>query len=135
MGDISYGPLMLSIKVAAIATFIVFLTGTLVARTFARKRFLGKTIIESLFLLPLVLPPTVVGFGLLMLFGREQFLGKWLYEHAHLQIVFSWIGAVIASTVVAFPLMYQSTSAAFKQVDRETWTSCAYTWCVQMACV
>src|SRR4051794_23116980 len=108
MGDISYGPLMLSIKVAAIATIIVFLTGTFLARVFARRQFPGKTIIEAFFLLPLVLPPTVVGFGLLILFGKDQFLGKWLYDYAHLQIVFSWLGAVIASTVVAFPLMYQS---------------------------
>lgn len=108
---------MLSIKVAAIATIIVFIVGTLFARLLSRKEFPGKTVIESLFLLPLVLPPTVVGFGLLILFGKEQLLGKLLYEHAHLQIVFSWIGAVIASAVVSFPLMYQSASAAFKQVD------------------
>ena len=117
MGDISYGPLILSIKVASIATLIVFITGTALARLFARHEFPGKTVIEALFLLPLVLPPTVVGFGLLMLFGKEQLLGKLLYDYAHLQIVFSWIGAVIASTVVAFPLMYQSASASFKQID------------------
>ena len=117
MGDISYGPLILSIKVASIATLIVFITGTALARLFARHEFPGKTVIEALFLFLLVLPPTVVGFGLLMLFGKEQLLGKLLHDYAHLQIVFSWIGAVIASTVVAFPLMYQSASASFKQID------------------
>lgn len=117
MNDISYGPLILSIKVATIATIIVFIVGTLLARLMARRKFPGKAILEAFFLLPLVLPPTVVGFGLLILFSKEQLLGKFLYDTAHLQIVFSWIGAVIASTVVSFPLMYQSAKAAFSQID------------------
>lgn len=112
-----YTPLILSLKVAAISTIIVFITGIFFAHLFARKQFFGKSIIESFFLLPLVLPPTVVGFGLLVLFGKNGWLGKWLLEWFDVQVVFSWIGAVIASIVVSFPLMYQSAAAAFENVD------------------
>nr|WP_269136010.1 molybdate ABC transporter permease subunit [Sporosarcina cyprini] len=109
--------MILSLKVAAISTTIVFVTGIFFAHLFARKQFFGKSLIESFFLLPLVLPPTVVGFGLLLLFGKNGWLGKWLLEWFDVQIVFSWIGAVIASIVVSFPLMYQSAAAAFENVD------------------
>ncbi|QTD42033.1 molybdate ABC transporter permease subunit [Sporosarcina sp. Te-1] len=112
-----YTPLFLSLKVAAISTIIVFVAGVFVAHLFARRQFFGKSVIESFFLLPLVLPPTVVGFGLLLLFGKNGWLGKWLLEWFDVQIVFSWIGAVIASIVVSFPLMYQSAAAAFENVD------------------
>ncbi|MMZ57084.1 Molybdenum transport system permease protein ModB [compost metagenome] len=85
----------------------------------ARRSFTGKSVIESLFLLPLVLPPTVVGFGLLILFGKNGWIGKWLINWFDIQIVFTWIGAVIASVVVAFPLMYQAASAAFQTLDEK----------------
>ncbi|MCG3088788.1 molybdate ABC transporter permease subunit [Sporosarcina cyprini] len=117
MAPSDYTPLILSLKVAAISTTIVFVTGIFFAHLFARKQFFGKSLIESFFLLPLVLPPTVVGFGLLLLFGKNGWLGKWLLEWFDVQIVFSWIGAVIASIVVSFPLMYQSAAAAFENVD------------------
>ncbi len=114
---ISYTPLLLSLKVASISTVMVFIMGVLFARLLARKDFVGKGFIESIFLLPLVLPPTVVGFGLLILFGKNGVLGQWLLSWFDIQVVFSWIGAIIASIVVSFPLMYQSASAAFQQVD------------------
>lgn len=113
----SYSPLLLSLKVASISTLMVFMLGVLFARLFARKDFVGKEFLEGIFLLPLVLPPTVVGFGLLMLFGKNGLIGEWLLSWFDIQVVFSWIGAIIASIVVSFPLMYQSASAAFKQVD------------------
>ncbi|MGC5325503.1 molybdate ABC transporter permease subunit [Brevibacillus sp. SYSU BS000544] len=118
MTEVDYTPLYLSLKVAGIATSIVFFGGVLLARYFARKEFIGKSVLESIFLLPLVLPPTVVGFGLLVLFGKNGWIGKWLLEQFDIQIVFSLIGAVIASVVVSFPLMYQSSTAAFKTVDK-----------------
>ncbi len=118
MAGIDLTPLYLSLKVAGIATFIVFVGGVLLARLLARKEFPGKSVIESLFLLPLVLPPTVVGFALLVLFGKHGLIGRWLLEAFGVQIVFSWLGAVIASVVVAFPLMYQSAAAAFQTVDK-----------------
>ncbi|WP_188455421.1 molybdate ABC transporter permease subunit [Virgibacillus oceani] len=114
----NYTPLLLSLKIAGIATCIVLVFGTLFARLLARNQFPGKRIIESILMLPLVLPPTVVGFGLLYLFGNNGPIGSILMQAFDFQIVFTWIGAVIAATVVAFPLMYQSASAAFQNYDR-----------------
>lgn len=110
-------PLLLSLKVAVVSTLIVFVFGMLFARFMTRKHFFGKHVLESLFLLPLVLPPTVVGFGLLLLFGKNGFLGKLLDEWFGITVVFTLTGAVIASIVVSFPLMYQSAVAAFTSVD------------------
>ncbi|WP_432364013.1 molybdate ABC transporter permease subunit [Sporosarcina sp. UB5] len=112
-----YSPLLLSLKVAAISTTVVFVFGIFFARIFSRKQFFGKSVIESFFMLPLVLPPTVVGFALLVLFGKQGWLGKWLMDWFGVQIIFSWVGAVIASIVVSFPLMYQSAAAAFDSLD------------------
>lgn len=113
----SYSPLFLSIKVATIATIIVFILGVLSARFISRRLFPGKSIVESLLMLPLVLPPTVVGFGLLYLFGVNGPLGKLLLTWFDYKIVFTWGAAVIAAIVVSFPLMYQSASAAFQNYD------------------
>lgn len=85
----------------------------------ARRTFPGNTIVESLLTLPLVLPPSVIGFGLLMLFGRQGVLGRLLENLWHTSVVFTWWAALIASTVVAFPLFYQSARAAFEAVDRD----------------
>lgn len=117
MLDISFSPLLLSLKVAVISTSIVFLLGLIFAYRFSRRDFFGKSIVESLFLLPLVLPPTVVGFALLILFGKKGWIGQWLLEWFDYQVVFTWVGAVIAAVVVSFPLMYQSATAAFTSVD------------------
>jgi len=113
-----YSPLYLSLKIASIATAIVFTFGILIAKFMTTKEFLGKSLLESLFLLPLVLPPTVVGFGLLFLFGKQGLLGSLLLEWFNIQIVFTWVAAVIAAIVVSFPLMYQSASAAFLSYDK-----------------
>jgi len=111
-------PLLLSLKIAGIATLIVFVTGVFLARIITRSRFPGKRLLESFLMLPLVLPPTVVGFGLLYLFGNNGIIGKWLSGWFGIQIVFSWTGAVLAAIVVAFPLMYQSAAASFQRYDR-----------------
>lgn len=109
-------PLLLSLKIAGISIIIVFVSGVFLARYFSRQEFFGKSVLESLFLLPLVLPPTVVGFGLLIIFGKNGFIGQWLLKH-DIQLIFDWKGAVLASVIVSFPLMYQSASAAFKTID------------------
>src|SRR5699024_1662 len=111
-------PLLLSLKIAGIATLIVFVTGVFLARIITRSRFPGKRLLESVLMLPLVLPPTVVGFGLLYLFGNNGIIGKWLSGWFDVQVVFTWTGAVIAAIVVAFPLMYQSAAASFQKYDR-----------------
>ncbi|WP_195913907.1 molybdate ABC transporter permease subunit [Planomicrobium sp. YIM 101495] len=110
-------PFFLSLKVAGISTFFVFITCLLLARFMAKKEFFGKSFVESLILLPLVLPPTVIGFGLIYLFGVNGPLGSLLEQWFGVRVVFTWGGAVIASFVVSVPLMYQSTLAAFEQVD------------------
>jgi len=126
MFDVNYSPLWLSLKTATIATVIVFIVGIFLARLLARNSFFGKSVIEAIILLPLVLPPTVVGFGLLYVFGKNGFLGRLLLDFFEFQVVFSWYAVIIAAVVVSFPLMYQSASAAFKQFD-ENIENAAYT--------
>ncbi|TCS83151.1 molybdate ABC transporter permease subunit [Tepidibacillus fermentans] len=110
-------PFFLSFKIASIATLIDFIVGTIMARILSIRQFPGKSIVESIILLPLILPPTVVGFGLLWLFGKKGLIGEFLDQVLHIQLVFTWWGAVLAAIVVAFPLMYQSAQAAFYRVD------------------
>lgn len=110
-------PLFLSLKVAAISTICVFIVSIALARLMVRKDFVGKSIIDALILLPLVLPPTVIGFALIVLFGVNGPLGILLENLFGFRVVFTWIGAAIASFVVSLPLMYQSVLAAFEKVD------------------
>lgn len=110
-------PIALSIKVALIAVGIDAILGTLLARLLARRDFPGKNLIESCIMLPMVLPPTVLGYGLLMLLGKRGPLGRLLLETLDLQVVFTWWAAIVAAAVVSFPLMYQSAKAAFCSVD------------------
>lgn len=112
-------PLKISLKVTIVAGVIVIILGTIAGRILSMKSFKGKTLLETILMLPLVLPPTVVGFLLLVIFGRQSFVGKmieWLFKQP---IVFTWWAAVIASIVVAFPLMYQSAKSGFQSVDNE----------------
>src|SRR5699024_9067116 len=118
MTDMDFFPLWLSLRTASISTVVVFLLGVFLAYIITRHKFIGKNVVEAIFLLPLVLPPTVVGFGLLYLFGKNGIIGKWLIQLFDFQIVFTWYGALLASMVVSFPLMYQSASAAFLQYDK-----------------
>ncbi|GGK07874.1 molybdenum ABC transporter permease subunit [Lentibacillus kapialis] len=132
MDFIDFTPLWLSFKTAALATVIVFITGVFLARIIARNDFPGKSILEAIMLLPLVLPPTVVGFGLLFLFGKNGLLGQLLLRLFDLQIVFTWYAVIIAAVVVSFPLMYQSASAAFQKyepnVENAAYTMGASKW-------
>jgi molybdate transport system permease protein len=117
MDNINYSPLILSLKTASISTLIVFIAGVVLARLIGRNSFRGKSIIEAIILLPLVLPPTVIGFGLLYVFGKNGFIGRLLLDWFDFQVVFTWYGVIIAAVVVSFPLMYQSAAAAFQQYD------------------
>ena len=109
-------PVFLSLRVAVIALVIVTLAGLPLSRLMARREFYGKEFIEAAITLPLVLPPSVIGYGLLMLIGKNGLLGS-LLSQIGIQILFTWWAAVLASTVVALPLMYQSARAAFESVD------------------
>ncbi|WP_142826732.1 molybdate ABC transporter permease subunit [Planococcus soli] len=110
-------PLWLSLRVAVISTLFVFLVSLVLARLINRRDFFGKSFVEALILLPLVLPPTVIGFGLIVLFGVNGPLGMLLEQWFGFRVVFTWIGAAIASFVVSLPLMYQSVLAAYEKVD------------------
>jgi molybdate transport system permease protein len=109
-------PVWLSIETSVTATAITFVLGTATAAWRANRRGLGPAFIDGIFLLPLVLPPTVVGFVLLLIFGRHGPFGR-LLLHFGATIVFSWPATVIAAAVVSFPLMYLSVRASLEQID------------------
>ena len=110
-------PLFISLKVSFLATGFTFLFGILAARQVVKmKRFQG--LVDCIFTLPMILPPTVVGFFLLLIFGRSGWLGK-LLARIDVNIIFSWWAAVIASTVVSFPLMYRTVRGAFEEGDSD----------------
>ncbi|WP_313997247.1 molybdate ABC transporter permease subunit [uncultured Paenibacillus sp.] len=112
-------PLFVTIKVSLLAGVFVFVLALLTAHRMARSRIRGRSIVDTILLLPLVLPPTVVGFLLLVLFGRQGWLGRtfeWLFDRT---IVFTWGAAVIAAVVVAFPLAYRTMRTGFEGVEKE----------------
>ncbi len=111
-------PLLLSLRVAAVATLLALVVGVALGWLFARRRFAGSAVLEAICMLPLVLPPTVLGYGILVLMGRRSTVGAWLRENFDYTIIFNWHGAVAASALVALPLVLKSASSAFSTVDR-----------------
>lgn len=109
-------PLWISLKTSLLATFITFFLGIAAAYWMLGYRGKGKSLIEGIFIAPLILPPTVVGFLLLLFFGKNGPVGK-LMQAFDFTIVFTWYGAAIAATVVSFPLMYKTALGAFEQID------------------
>ncbi len=114
MPDLS--PLWISLKVSLLATIITLQLGTLVAYRMYRYRGKARSLIEGILVAPLILPPTVVGFVLLILLGKNGVLGQILTQW-HLRFVFTWYAAVLAAIVVSFPLMYRSALGAFEQIE------------------
>lgn len=114
-----WSPVQLSLTVGSVSLFFVIITGVFVSRIMFQSSFKGKNIIETALLLPIVLPPTVVGFLLIMIFGMGSPVGQFIEQLFKQPIMFTWWAAVIASTVVAFPLMYQSCKTGFLIVDSE----------------
>jgi molybdate transport system permease protein len=110
-------PLLLTLKVGLFATVLATLAGVLCARALGRRRSLPRDVTESLLTLPLVLPPTVLGYYLLVVLGRNGIVGAWLLEHFGISLIFTWQGAVIAAAIAAFPLILRSARAAFAAVD------------------
>ena len=110
-------PVWLSIKVALASLIFVVILGVSSAYAMHKWEFSGKAAVEALFSLPLVMPPVVTGFLLLILIGKNGPIGRFLAETFHAQIIFTPYAAIIAGTVVSFPLMYQSTKAAFQSID------------------
>ena len=110
-----FSPLWISLKVAVCATGFTFFLGLLSARLVISLRR-GKALIDGIFSLPMVLPPTVVGFFLLVIFGKNSLLGGLLLKMG-ISVLFTWQGAVIAAVVVSFPIMYRTARGALEQVD------------------
>lgn len=114
---IEWQPVVLSLKVAFASIAFVFVFGMLAAYLMKTLHFPGKAAVEALFILPMVLPPVVTGFLLLLLIGKNGPVGKFVGQQFATQIIFTPYAAVLAGAVVAFPLMYQSAKAAFQSVD------------------
>lgn len=112
-----FEPIILSIRVALVATAIAFFLGIFFAYLLTKKKVLGKNIWETILILPMILPPSIVGYLLLKLFGKRGPIGAFLLDTFGIQVVFTWIACVIAATVVALPLMYQNAKGAFQSVD------------------
>jgi len=110
--------LWLSLKVAFFCVALILVPAIAVAWFLARKSFFGKSLLDSLVHLPLVLPPVVPGFLLLLLLGNQGLIGKYLHNIFGISLAFTWMGAVVASAVMAFPLMVRSTRLAISHVDR-----------------
>ena len=109
--------LALTLKVAAWATAVNLVLGVAAGWLLARRRFIGRDVLDALLTLPLVLPPTVVGYYLLVVIGKRGWLGHWLHASFGINLIFTWQGAVIAATVVAFPLLLSAARTAFEGVD------------------
>jgi molybdate transport system permease protein len=115
--DSAWIPLLLSLKVAGCSTAINIVLGVGAGFALARIRFKGSDFVDSILTLPMVLPPTVLGYYLLVVIGKRGWLGAWLYSTFGINLIFTWQGAVIAATIVAFPLVMKAARAAFEGVD------------------
>jgi molybdate transport system permease protein len=112
-------PVQLSLRVATLATLTSLTFGVLAGWVFHRYRFPGKELLDALLSLPMVLPPTVLGYYLIVLLGRNGLLGRWLQDVFGVTLIFTWQGAVIAAAVVSFPLIFKSARAAMDAVERK----------------
>ncbi|TXC92170.1 molybdate ABC transporter permease subunit [Metabacillus litoralis] len=112
-----WDPILLSIKIASIASIIVMVIGTVIGNYMAKNVFKGKMLLETLLILPLVLPPSVIGFILIIIFGTNSPIGQMIESIFNSTVIFTWWAGLIAAIVVSFPLMYQMTKAGFKHID------------------
>lgn len=115
--DIAWSALFLSLKVALWAISINLILGVCTGYFLARKNFFGKEFFDTFLTLPMVMPPTVLGYYLLVLIGRHGTIGKWLAQY-NINLIFTWQAAVIASVIVTFPLVFKPARAAFESIDR-----------------
>lgn len=115
--DAAFTPLWLTLKVATTATVLATLLGVAAGFLLARIRFAGRDLVDALLLLPMVMPPTVLGYYLLVAFGRRSGFGHWLDANLGIQLVFTWQGAALAAAVVAFPLVFKAARTAFDSVN------------------
>ncbi len=119
MNAIDASDIIITLQVASLATLLSILVGIPLAWILARYRFRGRAIVEALTMLPLVLPPTVVGYYLLRALGRSSAFGRFLEEDLGIRLVFTWQGAAIAAAILSAPLLIRTAQSAFEQVDPE----------------
>lgn len=112
-----FSQLWISLKTAFLATIITSIIGIFISYEMANYKGRGRGLIDGVFTLPLILPPTVIGFFLLLICGKNGFVGK-IFMSFNKNIIFSWSATVIAATVVAFPMMYRTCRSAFEQIDK-----------------
>ena len=118
MRGLDWSPLFISLKTGIVATVICFFAGIYTARKVMDLKPAARAVADGLLSLPLVLPPTVAGFFLLLIFSKRRPLGMFLWDSFNLKVVQSWLGCIIAASVIAFPLMYRNARAAFDMVDK-----------------
>ena len=111
--------LALSLKIALWATAINLVLGVGIGYVLARKAVWGKELIDTILTLPMVMPPTVLGYYLLVLIGKNGFIGQWLKRYLGINLIFTWQGAVVAATIVSFPLVFKPARAAFESLDSQ----------------
>ena len=117
--DLEWEAIRLSLRVAFFSVVGSLPFGIAVAWLLARRNFPGKSLVDGLIHVPLVVPPVVVGYGLLVLFGRRGPIGAWLYDHLGITLIFTWKGAALAAAVMAFPLMVRAIRLSLEAVDRK----------------
>lgn len=115
--NLDWSPLWISLKTGVVATVISFFLGIFAARRSIRRGPAARSVLDGILTLPMVLPPTATGFFLLLLFSKRRPFGAFLYGQFGIKVVQSWLGCIIAATVIAFPLMYRNARAAFEQID------------------
>ena len=115
--NLDWSPLFISIKTGIVATIFSFFLGIYAARRVVKTTPGKKAIIDGILTLPMVLPPTVAGFFLLLIFSRRRPFGIFLFENFGIKVVQTWLGCIIAATVISFPLMYRNARAAMEQID------------------
>ena len=115
--NLDWSPLFISIKTGIVATIFSFFLGIYAARKVVKTTPGKKAIIDGILTLPMVLPPTVAGFFLLLIFSRRRPFGIFLFENFGIRVVQTWLGCIIAATVISFPLMYRNARAAMEQID------------------
>ena len=117
LDNLDWSPLIISLKTGVVATIVSFFAGLFAARKVIRLSYRAKAVVDGILTLPMVLPPTVAGFILLLIFSRRRPLGIFLNDAFDIQVVQTWLGCILAATVIAFPLMYRNARAAFEQID------------------
>ena len=115
--SLDWSPLIISLKTGVVATIVCFFLGLFAARKVIKLSFKAKAVVDGILTLPMVFPPTVAGFILLLIFSRRRPIGIFLDQQLDIQVVHTWLGCILAAAVIAFPLMYRNARAAFEQID------------------